>query len=134
MNIKEKEYPGRPTILVVEDNEANLNYLVFLLKKLRLNVISTANGEDAIEMMENKEADGMLLDINLGSGISGIMLMETFRKDSRFQELPISAVTAYYGGGLSEELLSKGFTDYLSKPFTFDELKNLLSKFLENDD
>jgi len=134
MNTKDKEFPGRPTILVVEDNESNLNYLVYLLKKLKLNVISTANGEDAIEMMADKETNGMLLDINLGPGISGLMLMETFRKDSRFQGLPISAVTAYYGGGLSNELLSKGFSAYLSKPFTFDELKNLLNKFIENED
>jgi CheY-like chemotaxis protein len=124
----------RPTILVVEDNEANLNYLVFLLKKLNLNVISAVTGEEAVDAMKNEKVDCMLLDINLGPGMSGLMLMENFRKEKRFQMLPINAVSAYYGGGLSKELIKKGFTDYLAKPFTLEELKEMLAKYLELDD
>ncbi len=124
----------RPTVLVVEDNQANLNYLVFLLKKLKLNVISAVNGEEAVDAMKNENVDCMLLDINLGPGMSGLMLMEFFRKKKQFQALPINAVTAYYGGGLSKELIKKGFTDYLAKPFTLEDLKEMLAKYIDTDE
>lgn len=124
----------RPVVLVVEDNEANLRYLEFILKKLKLNVLSASNGEEAINAMKNENVDCMLLDINLGSGMSGIMLMEIFRKEKRFEVLPINAITAYYGGGLSKELLKKGFTDYLTKPFTLEQLKDMLTKYFDIND
>jgi CheY-like chemotaxis protein len=123
-----------PVVLVVEDNEANLRYLEFILKKLKLNVLSASNGEEAINAMKNENVDCMLLDINLGSGMSGIMLMEIFRKEKRFEVLPINAITAYYGGGLSKELLKKGFTDYLTKPFTLEQLKDMLTKYFDIND
>ena len=124
----------RPVVLVVEDNEANLRYLEFILKKLKLNVLSASNGEEAINAMKNENVDCMLLDINLGPGISGIMLMEIFRKEKRFEVLPINAITAYYGGGLSKELIKKGFTDYLTKPFTLEQLKDMLTKYFDVND
>ncbi len=124
----------RPVVLVVEDNEANLRYLEFILKKLKLNVLSASNGEEAINAMKNENVDCMLLDINLGSGMSGIMLMEIFRKEKRFEVLPINAITAYYGGGLSKELIKKGFTDYLTKPFTLEQLKDMLTKYFDIND
>ena len=124
----------RPVVLVVEDNEANLRYLEFILKKLKLNVLCAGNGEEAINAMKNENVDCMLLDINLGPGISGIMLMEIFRKEKRFEVLPINAITAYYGGGLSKELIKKGFTDYLTKPFTLEQLKDMLTKYFDIND
>ena len=124
----------RPVVLVVEDNEANLRYLEFILKKLKLNVLSASNGEEAINAMKNENVDCMLLDINLGPGMSGIMLMEIFRKEKRFEVLPINAITAYYGGGLSKELIKKGFTDYLTKPFTLEQLKDMLTKYFDVND
>ncbi|MEE9573307.1 MAG: response regulator [Candidatus Neomarinimicrobiota bacterium] len=124
----------RPVVLVVEDNEANLRYLEFILKKLKLNVLSASNGEEAINAMKNENVDCMLLDINLGPGMSGIMLMEIFRKEKRFEVLPINAITAYYGGGLSKELIKKGFTDYLTKPFTLEQLKDMLTKYFDIND
>jgi CheY-like chemotaxis protein len=66
--------------------------------------------------------------------MSGIMLMEIFRKEKRFEVLPINAITAYYGGGLSKELIKKGFTDYLTKPFTLEQLKDMLTKYFDIND
>ncbi len=124
----------RPVVLVVGDNEANLRYLEFILKKMKLNVLSASNGEEAINAMNNENVECMLLDINLGPGMSGIMLMEIFRKEKRFEVLPINAITAYYGGGLSKELIKKGFTDYLTKPFTLEQLKDMLTKYFDIND
>ena len=124
------KFPGKPIILVVEDNPANMDYLLFLLNKFKLNSITATNGEEAIEIMKGNYADCMLLDINLGKGISGIVLMEMFRTKKEFEYIPIAAVTAYFGGGLSRNLLDKGFSDFLAKPFTKDQLKFMLQRYV----
>jgi PAS domain S-box-containing protein len=123
-------YPDRPIILVVEDNPANMEYLLFLLNKFQLNSITATSGEEAVEIMKGNYVDCMLLDINLGKGISGIVLMEMFRNQKEFEYIPIAAVTAYFGGGLSRNLLDKGFSDFLAKPFTKDQLKSMLQRYV----
>ncbi len=134
MNVEKVKKTGRNgenelTLLVVEDNPANMNYLLFLLKKMNLAAVKAATGEEALILMKNKTVDGALLDINLGHGMSGIELMQILRREKRFAKIPIIAVTAYYGGGLHEELLEQGFTDYLCKPFKYNELKEMLAKY-----
>lgn len=118
----------RPKILVVEDNRFNMWCMIEYLKQLNFNVISALTGEEALEIMATNDVDCMLLDINLGAGISGIELMEQFCEQDRFKNIPILSITAYYGGGAHLELIEKGFTDYLVKPFQLHELEQILQK------
>ena len=115
-------------ILVVEDNEANMKFLLFILKRLNLSFQKAYTGEEALDIIENHDFSCMLFDINLGEGISGIELMEKVREEERFNKTPIFDVTAYFGDNFEEELLEKGFSDYLGKPYVLDQLKKLLEK------
>jgi CheY-like chemotaxis protein len=119
----------RSTVLVVEDNSLNLWCILEHLKKLNVDVISATSGEQALELMENKSVDCMLLDINLGLGISGLDLMEKFRKQDKFKNIPIIAVSAYYGDGTHVSLIKKGFTDYLAKPYRLEQLEQIIKKY-----
>ena len=112
----------------MEDTLASRQYLIFMLKKLHLNVVAAANGEEALSLMENQTVDGMLLDIALGPGISGDELMLKFREDPRFQTIPIIAVTASWEDVL-KKLVKIGFDDYLEKPYTFEQLCAILTKY-----
>lgn len=127
---KDESFVGRPTVLVVEDNPANLKYLTFLLRKLRLITIATATAEEALEILKNTTVDGMLVDVNLGTGMSGLDLMEELRTKKQFAATPMIAVTAYFSRGLHKELLDKGFSDYLAKPFTLEDLRKLMERNL----
>jgi CheY-like chemotaxis protein len=69
-----------------------------------------------------------LLDINLGRGIDGVELMQQIRQIKHYKNIPIVAVTAYAAETDKLEFLAKGFTHYLSKPFSSQELKDLLNK------
>ena len=123
---KKKNY----TALVVEDDFASRQYLTFLLNRLDMEVVSAETGESALELMDDKLVDILLLDIALGPGISGIQLCERLKQDSRFIETPAMAVTAF-----SEKYLKEfnrvGFSTYLAKPYTIDQLKSALSKYLD---
>ncbi len=124
-----KNLEQKKTVLVVEDKPDNMRYLVFLLEKLGFNTITAYTGEDALKLLKVNQIDCMLLDIHLGEGMSGVILMEQLREKKEYKDTPIAAVSAYFGGGMSEFLINKGFSDYIAKPFTISQLKELLAKY-----
>ncbi len=113
-------------ILVVEDNPANMAYIMFMLKKINIDVVKAASGEEALILIKEVKINGGLLDIHLGDGMSGITLMEKIRKMDGYMKLPLIAITAFYAGEMSKQLIKKGFTDYLAKPYKFDQLLKIL--------
>ena len=133
--IKEKLYQNngheRSSILIVEDDQIYLKYLKYLLNKLNINVINASSAEMAIDLMQDRSVDCMLIDNDLGPGITGIKLMKTFRQQSRFKNTFIIAMTPFsvgYGGG--ENLVKMGFTDCLAKPFTFEYFKDFIMRYV----
>lgn len=118
--------------LVVEDNSENMNYILFILRKLGKDYISAESAEKALDLLNTTEFQCGLFDINLGPGMSGVDLIEKIREHDSYQETPIIAVTAYYGNGTHMELLSRGFTDYMPKPFDYNQAKALVEKYFHD--
>ncbi|MCH7763072.1 MAG: response regulator [Candidatus Marinimicrobia bacterium] len=126
-----KKYSSQSTqiiALVVEDDPACLDYLVFLLKKLNIELMTARTGEEALELMEDHEFNCFLLDISLGPGITGIEVFEKIREIPRFENIPVFAVTATMREDL-QGLLDRGFTKCLEKPYKFDQLKSMLYSY-----
>ncbi len=118
------------TALVVEDNAANLKYMEFLLRKIEIVMIHAKSGEEALEMINDNDIDCFLIDINLGLGMTGTELAEALRQNEELNHTPIFAVTAYADDKFVNEMLEAGFSNYLSKPYNLQDLKNLLSEYL----
>ncbi|NQV15430.1 response regulator [bacterium] len=114
--------------MVVEDDFASRQYLLLLLKKLEYPVHAAETGEQALELMKDKYVDIMLLDIALGPGISGLELGTILKKEERFKDIPMVAVTAFSKDKL-DTLVEAGFADYMSKPYTIVQLKEILEKY-----
>lgn len=117
------------TVLVVEDDPPSKQYLLLLLKKLNYSALAVNSGEEAMQLMGNKVVDIMLLDIALGPGMSGIELGKNLRNDERHAATPMIAVSAFTKEKV-KDLSEAGFADYLSKPYTIVQLKELLDKHL----
>ena len=115
--------------LVVEDDPASKQYISLLLKKLEYEFIATETGEQALEIMKNEQVDIMLLDIALGPGMSGIELGTQLKAQSRHENTPMIAVSAFSKEEV-DELQPAGFIDYLTKPYTIKELESILAKYL----
>jgi CheY-like chemotaxis protein len=75
--------------------------------------------------------DAVLLDINLGAGVSGEDVMRRLRDLPGYGAVPILAFTAYALPGDRERFLNAGFDGYLPKPFTKAQLLALLTEVLE---
>lgn len=119
----------KPKILFVEDDTVALQFISIVLKSY-YDLETASNAETALKLTAQKQYDVLLLDINLGRGMDGIELMQRIKKIEYYKKIPIVAVTAYAAKSDKDEFLSKGFTHYISKPFTSVELKNLLKQIL----
>ena len=120
----------KPLILLVEDEKTNAEYVILSIRKL-YDIDLATNGMEAIEMASNKQYDLILMDINLGRDMNGIYATSEIRRMINYQDIPIIAVTANAMIGQREELLSKGLTDYISKPFRKDMLIKVIQDNLE---
>ncbi|MCR4647428.1 MAG: response regulator [Oscillospiraceae bacterium] len=128
----EKIYPRFPSakILVTDDNEMNLKVAKNLLKLFGIKPDLAASGAEAIEMMRSKRYSIVFLD-HMMPKMDGI---ETFRKLKEEHLIPadtaVIALTANAVIGAREKYLAAGFTDYLSKPISLEELEEKLSEHL----
>ena len=115
-------------ILIVEDEETNQELLKFMLKKLGLenmNIVST--GKAAIDICKIENFDLILMDVHLPGEFNGF---EATREILKIKYIPIILQTARVifatKTKIRAELFEYGAIDYLFKPFTLEDLKNVL--------
>lgn len=114
-------------LLYVEDDEININVVKMFLKDNYF-LDSASDPITALEKIKNNSYDIILMDINLGPGISGADLAYTIKQFEKYKNTPIVAVTAYTSESQKQSFFEKGCTHYLAKPF----MKNDLIKLLDN--
>jgi len=113
------------SILLVENDEANRLYTLAVLNKY-FKTDFAIDGSEAIVKTREKVYDIILMDINLGKDIDGLMAAKEIRKLNEYKKTPIVALTAFVREGDKEEFLSNGCTHYLGKPFTVKQLLDLI--------
>jgi CheY-like chemotaxis protein len=102
-------------VLVVEDNPASLDLMVYLLKAFGHTPLSARDGLEGLAMARRDHPDLILCDIQL-PGADGIEVCRQLKQDEALRDIPMVAVTAYAMVGDREKLLAHGFNGYLSKP------------------
>jgi CheY-like chemotaxis protein/HPt (histidine-containing phosphotransfer) domain-containing protein len=119
-------------ILVVDDAPLNIKVAMKSLKPLNFKVIDTcSNGQECLDLInEGKKYDIILMDIMMPV-MSGEKAMEELLKMDGF-DTPVIALTADAIVGAEEKYRSEGFTDYLSKPFTKDQILYKLNRIFKS--
>lgn len=115
-------------ILVVEDNEDNLTVLCDELEYVGYEVISAANGEEAIEKTLTERPDLILMDISIPV-IDGWEATRRLKADPKTVDIPIIALTAHAMAGDAEKAKAAGCDGYIAKPCTPDEVAAKVSHF-----
>lgn len=119
-------------ILLVEDNLLNQKVVKFNLRKHNYNVTAVMYGREAIELVKTKDFDLILMDIMLPE-MDGFETTKAIRdyeqKKGTDEQIPIIALTANALDNDREKCYSAGMNEYLSKPFTADELLAVIHKF-----
>ena len=109
------------SILLIEDDAINASVIQrFLRNDFKVDI--GFNGSKGLELAAANSYCLVLLDINLGRGINGIEVLHHLKKIEKFLNVPMIASTAYTMKGDKERLFEAGFDDYISKPYTMDEI------------
>ena len=123
-------------VLLAEDNAVNQEVAVGMMAGMGVEVVVAKNGDEAINQFRSQKFDAVLMDCQM-PGIDGFDATRAIRKfEAETGQAPIRiiAVTAGAMGGDRQECISAGMTDYLSKPFTGEQLYKILKKFLPSGD
>jgi two-component system sensor histidine kinase/response regulator len=117
-------------ILVAEDNEFNQQIATELLTDAGFTVDIAENGQKSIEMLDKRLYDIVLMDMQMPV-MDGVTATKEIRKDERFKDLPILAMTANVMETDIEKCREAGMWDHIGKPIDPDELFGKLLKWVK---
>jgi two-component system, sensor histidine kinase and response regulator len=121
-----------PRILLVEDNPVNREVAVAMLESLGCAVEAAENGWLAIEAMNTTVYDAVFMDCQMPimDGMTATGEIRRREQSSGAGRVPVIALTANAMDGDRERCLASGMDDFLSKPFTQQQLAILLRRWL----
>ncbi|MEN8135499.1 MAG: response regulator [Thermodesulfobacteriota bacterium] len=118
------------TVLVVEDSTTTRKVITVILKHEGFDVIEAKDGIEALARFNEIVPDLVLLDIIM-PGMDGYQVLATMKNNANFKKIPVIMLTAK--DGLIDKVKGKmsGCSEYLTKPFTPEELMGRIRKYLK---
>lgn len=133
-------------LLLAEDNTINQKVAVGIVRKLGLQIDTVTNGKEALDALESKPYDLVLMDLQM-PGMDGLEATREIRRREQVKaaaehgnqapgshtalpRLPIIAITAYAMAGDRERCIAAGMDDYITKPVRTAVLADVLAKWL----
>jgi CheY-like chemotaxis protein/HPt (histidine-containing phosphotransfer) domain-containing protein len=120
-------------VLLAEDNPVNVEVAKAMLESLGLVPECARNGEEALQLVRSGDYDAVLMDCQMpvmdGFAATGAIRREE-RESGRGRTLPVIAITANALQGDREACLAAGMDDYLSKPFSQQQLAAVIGRWI----
>ena len=117
-------------ILVVEDNRINQQVVKELLQLSGLVVSIANNGKEALLLLEKNSYDAVLMDVHMPE-MGGEEATVHIRRDSRFNDLPVIALSAGVTKEERDKCLDCGMNDFAVKPIVPEELIDVLCRWVK---
>ena len=122
---------GNRKILVVDDNKLNIKVACRALKDFNFEIDECYDGQECLDKInQGNTYDLILMDIMMPN-MSGETCIAELKKMSSFN-IPVIALTADAVAGAREKYISDGFIDYISKPFSKEQIKEKLDIIFAN--
>ena len=114
-------------ILVVDDEESIREMVSKIVTHIGHEVVTARNGKEALEILRNKPFSILITDIKMPE-MDGFELMKASRAE--FPDLYIICMTAHGASYTYTDVVTFGATDYITKPFTIDEVRAKLNRVI----
>lgn len=124
-----EEHDSKLSAIFVEDEVENFE-LVRMLLKPYMEVVNITSSKDAIEHIKTTQYNMVFMDIGL-KDINGIEVTRFIRTLDNYKNIPIIAITAFAMEGDKERILDSGCNEYISKPFTKEDLFAAVGKYIK---
>ena len=119
----------RTRILVVDDEEVVRLCLDRTLSSEHCEVATAPTGNAALELMERRPFDVILLDLRM-PGLQGMEVLKTMKQ--RWPEREVIILTGYAAVDSAKEAVALGAYDYLSKPVGPDEIIDVATAAMQH--
>nr|AGS52656.1 putative hybrid sensor and regulator [uncultured bacterium contig00045] len=120
-------------VLIVDDMKTNRYVAKGLLAPYEMTVDLCASGPEALAAVQSVDYDLVFMDHKM-PGMDGVeatlRIRDMGRRDERFKELPIVALTANVVSGMAEMFMVNGFNDFLPKPIETIRLNSILERWI----
>jgi CheY-like chemotaxis protein len=121
------QLPAR--ILIIEDNPANMELMVYLLKAYGHEPLCARDGREGIGLACEARPDLVICDVHLPQ-VDGYGVVGFIKSQAALRAVPAIAVTALAMVGDQEKLLDAGFDGYISKPIDPETFVPTIERFL----
>ena len=118
------------TLLMIDDDPRNIFAISSALESYGIRILAAENGREGIQTLSTVPSiDAVLMDIMMPE-MDGYETITQIRKNRKYKDLPIIALTAKAMIGDKEKCIAAGATNYLSKPVDIEQLLSMLSDCL----
>ncbi len=117
------------TVLVVDDDREMADVVVDVLREAGYRALAANSGAEALALARQESPDVLVSDLRL-SGLSGHQLQLELKRSA--PNLPVIIITAFGSIQTAVESMKLGAFDYITKPFSNDELLLVVARALEN--
>lgn len=119
------------SILAVDDNELNLKFLKMMTQKWNVKFYSAADGKEALDVLAKEKVTVVLTDIQMPE-MNGYELLDAIKKlPAPLNQLPVIVISASPEEFEMNNILTKGFSGVVSKPFVEAGLIEEIAKALK---
>ncbi|MDB4892942.1 MAG: response regulator receiver [Gemmatimonadetes bacterium] len=117
------------TVLVVEDNPANMTLAKFLLESAGHSVLCAIDAEAGLTLARDEQPDLILMDIQL-PGMDGLEATAILKGDAVTRAIPVIALTALAMKGDEQRIRAAGCDGYVAKPLAYREFLATITALL----
>jgi diguanylate cyclase (GGDEF)-like protein len=123
----QNDAPGQDRILAVDDDHDILELLGVCVESLGFDCVKANNGREAMEILEKQSFSIVITDMMMPE-VGGMELLEHIK--NRYPRTSVVIVTGYTGTFSYVDVIRAGASDFIVKPFNFDELEAKINRIL----
>jgi two-component system response regulator len=117
-------------VLLVDDDESNREMLTRRLQNRGYDVVTAADGQDALARASAESPSLILMDVSL-PGIDGLTVTRQLKSSTALRGIPVIALTAHAGDDDRDRARAAGCDDYDTKPIEFARLEKKMQALLK---
>lgn len=116
-------------VLIVDDEPLNLDYIEQRLEDLDYQIITAADGQEALNKIKSEQPDLILLDLMMPV-LDGFAVLKEIKGDNYLRDIPVIIVSAVDDSKSIVKGIKQGADDYITKPIDAERLKKKVREHL----
>lgn len=117
------------TILVIEDNPANMRLAMTILSSAGHTVRQACDAATGLALVQAEPPDLILMDVQM-PGMDGLTATRLLKGDPATRAIPVIAMTALVMPGDTDKILAAGCDDYIGKPIRYREVLDRVAAYV----